>query len=76
MKYILAIKNNKSKNDISEIKANISKRQLRACFRQGFKASPKILSRYQVKEIKVINRFSFLHSLSFLAYSKHSINVQ
>ena len=39
MKYILAIKNNKSKNYISEMKANISK-QLRACFRQGFKASP------------------------------------
>lgn len=40
MKYILAIKNNKSKNYISEMKANVSKRQLRACFRQGFKASP------------------------------------
>lgn len=40
MKYILAIKNNKSKNDISEMKANVSNHQLRACFRQGFKASP------------------------------------
>ena len=40
MKYILAIKNNKSKNYINEMKASISKLQLRACFRQGFKASP------------------------------------
>lgn len=40
MKYILAIKNNKSKNYISEMKENVSKHQLRSCFRQGFKASP------------------------------------